>query len=151
MSDASKTITTRFALGDVVTPIARSSEVVRERCKACDGAGEVALLKGGFVPCPNRYKNPKPCVGGFVSIDVISLWHVSQGSRGEIGSIEVRRVALKFQRNASPSETRYMLATTGVGSGQVWREEDLFSTDEEAQEACDERNAVLQLEAAHGR
>ena len=40
-------------------------------------------------------------------------------------------------------EYTYILKSTGVGSGTLWNENDLFSSSEEAQNECDIRNASL--------
>lgn len=37
-----------------------------------------------------------------------------------------------------------MVDETGVGSGNLWNEDDIYATKEEALEECENRNLVLQ-------
>lgn len=53
--------------------------------------------------------------------------------KATIGKVEIHQFAPKY---GYKSVVEYMLEETGVGSGQVWKEERLFATEEEAKEFC---------------
>lgn len=58
-----------------------------------------------------------------------------------VGKIDVERYSSKHREYAScKDENKYMLESTGVGSGSVWREKDLFASEKEALEECVLRN-----------
>ena len=50
-----------------------------------------------------------------------------------IGKVETHEYAPKYEYK---SVVEYMLEESGVGSGQVWKEERLFATEDEAKEFC---------------
>jgi hypothetical protein len=124
-------ITTKFSLGDTVVPIGRRIETISDPCPTCEGTGMLALVKGGSVPC-----TVKECWYGRINRQQTHPWAVRADLTSTVGIVRGEHEA------ASPPEVRYMIFSTGVGSGTVWKEEDLFATDDEAQAECDRRNGV---------
>jgi hypothetical protein len=127
-------IETKFNLGDVVYGISKRTQQVKHTCGACNGAGKVELNGKSFT-CPE-------CWGrGHTTTTEPMAWRVSTDLFPSIiGRVEAIRYAeneLKDNDNA----TRYMVVSTGIGSGTLWSEESLFSSLEEAQAVCDAHNA----------
>lgn len=127
-------IETKFSLGDVVVPISQGSEIVGDPCPECDGTGMLALAKGGEVRCQNRH-----CWNGLVNRTQVHPWAIRRDDISGVGKISAERW-MEYAREQS--ETRYMLAATGIGSGRLWYERDLFFNVEDAQAECDLRNGV---------
>lgn len=128
-------IETKFSLGDVVVPISQGSETVGDPCPECDGKGRLALVKGGDVPCQNHR-----CYNGLVNRTRVYPWAIRHEDVSEVGKIEATRL---MEYCIERSETRYMLAATGIGSGRLWYERDLFASVEDAQVECDLRNGAI--------
>lgn len=61
--------------------------------------------------------------------------YVIEYYKAKIGKIQIEEYAKKFKRYTS--RITYMLEETGIGTGIVWSEEMLFSTENEAREFCD--------------
>jgi hypothetical protein len=57
-----------------------------------------------------------------------------------VGRVTVEETVSHAYPEESGLKITYMLHGTGVGSGQVWKEERLFATREEAAEFCDRTN-----------
>ena len=128
-------ITTKFDLDDTVVPIRRQGENVSDPCPVCNGTGRAKLVNGGDVYCPGNY-----CRSGRVFRETIYRWAVAQECASAIGQVQISRSAPDRDR---PDSTQYMIAATGIGSGQLWNEDDLFHMAEEAQAECDKRNAAV--------
>jgi len=128
---------TKFNLGDIVVPIRQRYETVGDPCPECEGTGRAALLKGGTVRCPNR-----ECRSGLIHHTAIRPWKPSTDFTSAIGKVDAERYADARQ---GTSRTTYMIEATGVGSGTLWSEADLFATVEDAQAECDRRNAAAVL------
>jgi predicted RNA-binding Zn-ribbon protein involved in translation (DUF1610 family) len=98
-------------------------------CDLCDSTGFV-IVKGKDVEyiCPQCFGDKQyKKLGKEMTIC----------KTGKIGKICVEQYDSQYKNT---SGTKYMIDKTGVGSGTVWREEELFASEEEAQRACDEFN-----------
>lgn len=127
-------ITTKFNLGDEVYPIRQMRKEVVTPCVTCDGVGEAELVNGKRITCP-------ACYGRKTDINYApQAWYISMDSIGEVGKIEVTLYAPGYSYK---SEERYMLSSTGVGTGTCWHARDLFASMDEATAECDARNAAL--------
>lgn len=106
-------------------------------CATCLRTGKVMIGAEEFI-CPK-------CNGRSVHIQWNGRkWFVTGDAR--IGKIEIKLQTMGYDSDDEPNgipHVRYMLDSTGVGSGQVWHEKDLFLSREDAQIACDKRNGVL--------
>jgi len=127
-------IITRFDLGQHVFPIFQRAEEVTEPCPECDGTGRLALVKGGTTRCTSF-----ECRNGRVFREVRMPWAIASRDASDIGNIQVSLYSAF--NSLRDDERRYMLDSTGVGSGRLWDESDLFATAEEAQAECDKRNS----------
>jgi hypothetical protein len=126
-------IETKFNLGDVVYGISKRIHQVKHTCGACNGAGKVELNDKSFT-CPE-------CWGrGYTTTTEPMAWRVATDLfPSTIGRVGVVRYAKNYLKD-NDNETRYMVSSTGVGSGSLWSEESLFSSLEEAQAVCDDHN-----------
>lgn len=130
-------IKTKHGLMQYVIPIARGGFDKFVNCETCAGNGTVSITTNNkIITCPD-------CYGRKGSKQYIQdRWFVRTEDMGSIGKIDIDLYADKYQRDHK-TEFRYMLDSTGVGSGSLWKEEDLFSTIEDATQECEKRNAVL--------
>lgn len=116
-------LTTKYSVGDVVyrkVPEYRDFRVVT--CDLCNGSGSVAIagLEDRRAECPDCYGRgdlgkdfPVPAVAQKLTIGQVTVTTRNKTDRGE-------------------KEVTYMAKETGVGSGTLHREENLFPTAEEA-------------------
>ena len=136
-------IETQFDLGQRVWAIYSGRKEYTAPCMFCDCARVVIGVDGSSRPCPE-------CFGrGGKQAWHLTAWHVERELT--VGQV---RVAVtnspgdesgEFFDNFRPQvggEEEYMCVETGIGSGSVWRSDVLFATRDEAQAACDERNAA---------
>jgi hypothetical protein len=123
-------INTKFNLGDKVWGIQTLTKQEFSKCKACNGKGKIDLLDGDTYSCPK-------CHFGTVSTWTKLEWRVDDCFPSVIGKIEARIYSYsKYGEN----ENRYMIICTGIGTGQVWDEKDLFGSHEAALLECEKRN-----------
>lgn len=130
-------ISTKFDIDDKVWKIVRSRPKVWEQCQFCGGSTSlidtlynegtgVTGLDGTTKKCPD-------CYGRGGAHKYLELeWYVLDDSPYTVGQIQM-------QLGHNPKET-YMCHETGVGSGAVYRAEDLFATREQAEAECATRN-----------
>lgn len=105
------------------------------KCLTCNHTGKVAIGAEEFVcpKCNGDAEHPK-WEG--------RKWFVYHS--GRIGKINVEFQTSGHEIDCSPKVT-YMIDATGIGSGTVWNEKDLFPTHEAAESACNQKNSVLLL------
>jgi hypothetical protein len=127
-------IEVKYNFNDWVYPIFLRREEKWIPCKSCNATGEITLLDGEVVDCPKCYgrKGEKEWLP--------QKWMINEDLYGQIKNI---RTELYNNKKYGNSEIRYMITSTGIGSGTLWYEKDLFLTKEEAQKECDKRNKTL--------
>jgi len=125
-------IETKYNLGDFVYVILRKQKSTTVDCSACSGTGRITLNNGKDRSCPECYGRRTETTWE------PEAWALSYESSGNIGRIGVERYAVEYQD--MEDVTQYMLNSTGVGSGTLWKEERLFLTVELAQAECDRLN-----------
>ena len=131
-------ITTKFNLGDAVYPIQRGGCSIFIPCKTCNGTGRITITESGEnLLCPK-------CYGRKGSQEWQQLKWGIPFSAGTIGKIDLELYAEEYHEDHD-DKTQYMLSITGVGSGTLWYENQLFLSHEEAQKECDKRNEENQL------
>lgn len=121
---------TKFSLNDFVYVITRGGYDAFIPCETCNGAGKVELVNNGKqISCPDCYgrKGNKKWIQ--------DKWICE--TFGKIGKIETQFYADEYERE---NEIRYMLDSTGVGSGTCWKEEHLFLSFEDAKAECERLN-----------
>lgn len=119
----------KFGLGQNVHTIKLVNELSYSPCLTCGGDGHV-IVGGYSVSCPAR------CSGGKVVGGADPTWQVDFYSH--IGRVQIT----KYLDGLGEDEVCYMLKATGVGSGQLWSDDQLFASKEDAQVECDRRNAA---------
>ena len=110
-------IETKFNLGQHVWVVStRHMRQKRVECPTCKGLGTVTILETGSpIDCPKCYM----CGRIFKDCKCLEF----SKYQGSIGKIQVEHYVGKV-------EIRYMIDSTGVGSGHVWREDQVFLTEE---------------------
>jgi hypothetical protein len=120
-------LTTAFDLGDAVYAISRSSNPIDIPCKTCNGKRNVVINNSEFI-CPDCYGH------GTKKEWLPTQWRIQEDiSPAIVGQINLE---LTHEIYEGKIEIRYMISSTGVGSGSLWPEEQLFSTWRRAQDAC---------------
>lgn len=132
------TIETKYGVGDVVWHANIQNQKAQHDCPDCLGAKKwaVASPAGGeySIACPR-------CSTSYVSDSGLSLTYTTYtgvAAKRTIGS--VRHDSFGHFGEEGP-RNEYMCSETGVGGGTIYRECDLFTTEEEAM-------AVAELRAA---
>jgi hypothetical protein len=118
----------RFELGQTVHAAHRGQQKVTESCKVCDGAEKVTVKDKKYT-CPECHGR-----GTHSRWEPLS-WHYDFTSR--VGNIR----AEWYLPGYGDTEIKYMLTGTGIGSGTLWSESNLFATLDELEAECDRRNA----------
>lgn len=120
-------IKTNFNIGDYVYPVRRYQKQVYVKCKTCKGDGDVLIHNTSRrISCPDCYGK-----GGGHEYKT-EEWHVIVEDFSKIGKIIVEIINNK--------KTHYMIESTGIGSGTLWLEDDLFLDSQKAQLECTKRN-----------
>lgn len=120
----------KYALGQTLWTIHRVQREVRETCPVCTGEGRLAIA-GEMFACPKCH-----------SARVLLRWDKASWSvtgRGDVGCIDIRATSERFAestRGEANPLIRYMLDSTGVGSGTLWNEECLWPSQEDAMAEC---------------
>lgn len=131
-------IKTKYNFGELVYPISYKTEEIKvfHNCPLCKDKGLVMLNNQEYT-CPE-------CRGYTYHIEDGDIeWYVTK-DQGKIGRIGVEFYASKYEgKYGNESTIKYMLDSTGIGSGTLWKEEDLFLSLEEAQAECEKRNIEI--------
>lgn len=130
-------LSTKFNIGDEVWFAHIETEVRCHPCPDCNGA----RLWKATSPAGAEYTFDCPrCNAGYLGNRELSLNYTvfaAHAVRRTIGSIEARTSALPDEDD----RVRYMCRETGVGSGNVYSEADLFASKDEAMEAAEHKAA----------
>jgi len=127
-------IKTNFNLDQEVFRIMNTPKKVTKTCPLCKGMSRVKL-----EGTDRQVKCPDCSYDGMISYWEKTKW-IPLGP-SFIGRIGIVRYSKSFSDHKD--ETQYMLDDTGIGSGSLWNEEDLFATREEAEKECELRNEKL--------
>lgn len=98
-------------------------------CKVCDSTGKVKI-NGEKYECPK-------CYGRTITVRDDSRYFVD--GHGKVGQINTEEYAEGYKCKNSIT---YMLDSTGVETGVLWRESRLFPTEEAAKEFCSTHTPV---------
>lgn len=131
-------IKTKFDLGQRVYIIQKSGQLIKRDCPACNGNGNIVNEKNFVFHCEN-------CQGSGITETWYSTnWQIAY-EKAKIGRVGVELYRETFiNRGSEKNRITYMVDETGVGSGSLWNEDDIFATKEEALEECEKRNLVLE-------
>lgn len=132
------TLTTKYSIGDIVWRAGTTTERKQHPCPDCHGARKWKATS----PAGGEYEFRCPrCSASYSSDHDMSLAYtasVPAVQRLTIGSIQYNTEPGSYDHGA-----RYMCRETGVGSGSVYNEDELFET-EEAAEAAAKIKAAMQ-------
>lgn len=121
------TITTKYSVGDTVFRAGTISERKQHPCPDCKGLRKWKATS----PAGGEYEFSCPrCAASYNADRDLTLDYsafVPSVERLTIGSIQVNTAPMSYDTGNS-----YMCRETGVGSGSVYRENDLFETEEAA-------------------
>lgn len=121
------TITTKYSIGDKVFHAWTSQERKQHPCPDCKGARKWTAKS----PAGSEYSFSCPrCAASYNSYRDLTLDYtaaVPSTRQLTIGSVQYNSQSSSYDHGA-----RYMCHETGVGSGSVYNETDLFLTEEEA-------------------
>lgn len=130
---------TKYEIGDKVYRAGTYSMLKKHPCPDCKGVRTwTAISRVGIeyeIPCPR-------CTASFQFNSELSLsynWREPTVSKLTIGSVRTD--------SADEYPISYMCVETGVGSGSIYYEHELFSTDEEALVAAE---ALVAVETGEG-
>ena len=129
---------TKYNHGDTVWVITKHMTYKMEDCPTCNNLGRVEI-NGKKFSCPN-------CGGYSKQVADEERWELyTYVQCGKIGRITIESYDKKYckKNDHLPLKVTYMLDTTGVGSGTLWDEKDLFISEEDALLECDKRNKLL--------
>lgn len=129
-------LTAKYHLGQVVWAVSRANFKRLVNCQACNATGKITIGGEQFV-CPK-------CGGSSAyPQNAGEKCYIDLSSR--IGKVEITAYEADHCKewDDPPIQVKYMLKATGVGSGRVWKEEELFFSEEEAQAYCDSHNLTL--------
>jgi len=125
----------QFTLGDKVYAIRNQSVSSCVVCGLCSGKGSVQLTQDNTrsVRCPDCYGNGSKNVFSKEKYVVVEPFPYTVG---------LVRTEIRTKNNVGGrlSIVEYMLEETGIGSGTIWRDNQLFSTIEAANKACENLN-----------
>jgi len=147
------TFETEFDLGQEVWQVGRKTHNERVTCPTCEGVGKVTVTGADSIDFETYCPHPECRGRGSFTVRHWDLYEIR--GNAHIGSIEVRA----FDTALAPSyrdrayEERYMIDTTGIGSGTVytladgeWTHTKLFGTQAEAEAFCAAENPALRAE-----
>lgn len=137
------TIKTKYGIGDVVWNAMTVSETKTRDCPDCNGERKWSVTSpaGGeySIACPR-------CSASFMNDRELSLKyqaHVPMARRLTIGSV---RYDSHGHFSDPEPRTEYMCVETGVGGGNVYREDSLFLTEAEALSAAEKLAEIVNTE-----
>jgi len=124
-------INTKYNLGDMVYQVMTRTEHIKvaTNCPVCKDSGFVEMMGNEYI-CP-------ACNGNTYHIDYGDIEYYTNGNSGRIGKVDVDIYDREYKDH---DDYEYMLDATGIGSGTIYKEENLFLSKKEAQEECDVRN-----------
>lgn len=118
----------RFKVGQKVYAVGHSSDkkVVHRQCDICNSTGKVEINGKDFI-CPN--------CRGLTDIIHSRYKYTIDYYEAKIGKVTVEEYDPEYKE--CESRITYMLDKTGVGSGLIWNENRIFSTEYEAKNFCE--------------
>lgn len=123
-------IETAYGVGDVVWRVRTWRRRTSRLCEVCGGAGRVSVPGSMYKAlCPEP-----SCDYGAVHVAETELL-------GEVTRLTIGQV--RIERTATEAKNEYMAYETGVGSGQVHSESDLYPSRSEAERAVASEGATL--------
>jgi hypothetical protein len=140
---------TKYELGQTVCLLQKAEHYRIVNCITCAQSGKVSIGAEEFV-CPAcQGRSARRLFAGW-------KWYIDYDN-AVIGKIQIELVIGEEWRRSSHGRrpecaystgteytVSYMVDVTGIGSGTVWREENIFTSKAEAAEECLRRNSLLE-------
>ena len=125
-------IETKYDFGKRLYPIMRGTEQYNEKCEFCEGVGYI-IHKGKEIGCQECYG--EKIVTKFKKLQ----WFIAKNH-----SFVVQRISTEHfnPNNKSVSTNGDKITYMAANSGTMWRENELFSSIEEAEKECLKRNLL---------
>ncbi|HET7406248.1 MAG TPA: hypothetical protein VFJ21_03815 [Mycobacteriales bacterium] len=121
-------ITTRYSIGDTVWHLRTRRQRRKVTCPLCGGKGRVPIGDTDRdTHCPD-------CRWG-------GVYETDRTLMGEIARLTIGQVRAEVEGDRT--EITYMAWETGVGSGSILAEANLYPTRKDAEQACADAGAVL--------
>lgn len=133
---------TKFGLNDKVVGITRDCVSKWVSCPACNGTGVFSGANKKEYRCSECYgQKGKPVYGpvAWIISRTLTIGEVKAAIKNITPNGMFCNIG-HYEEGKDQMETEYMAYETGIGSGRIYHERDLFSTVEEAQEECNKRN-----------
>ena len=120
----------KYKIGQEVYVVSSThdSKRVHRQCDVCNSTGKVKIQG-------SDEKYICPYCHGLMDTEHYGYKYVIAYYGAKIGKIVTEEYAKKYKKHKS--RITYMLEETGVGSGTIWNENRLFSTEDEAKEFCE--------------
>ena len=123
-------IETRYSIGDIVWGLTVSRAAKTNPCGLCSATGSVGIADTDrTTTCPDCHGRGR-------------LRPTEQELHGHIQRLTIGQV--NTRNEAERVERTYMAEETGVGSGRVWNEANLYPAVDDAKHGCTAAGAILQ-------
>ena len=120
-------LTTQFSVGDTVFHAGTVAKRKQHDCPDCKGARKWKAVS----PAGEEYEFACPrCATSYQSNSSLNLNYTAYTP--VVGHLTIGSVAYEAASSWDEGGAKYMCRETGVGSGTIYRESDLFATEEEA-------------------
>ena len=140
-------IETKYNLGDIVYPIHKTCEQIWIPCKSCGETGIITYNDGEQDKCPKCWGEKGRVEWQSTKWMLIDNYPkevknkaIERGDHVWFPPFKIGQVRVEQEKNSK--EVQYMCVETGVGSGTIWNEDQLFLSKEEAQLECDKKNII---------
>ena len=124
-------IEAKFRVGQKVYAVSNKSDSrqIHVKCDICDSTGKVKVNgRDEEYTCP--------VCRGRTETEHYGYKYIISHYKAKIGRVQITEYANEYKKD-NKSEVTYMLDVTGVGSGQIWKENRLFATEKEATDFCE--------------
>jgi len=135
----------KYDIGQKVFHISQCKRKEWVSCDSCAGTGIITLVNNVKRKCPDCYGR----CGEYKYFDMqwevvsqLTLAQITICARNIIKTGIFDNIGKLSDESNTTFEIEYMAYESGVGSGSVYQEDNLFSKKEEAQVECDKRNTI---------
>lgn len=136
---------TKFSLGDFVWGVSDQEFYRIVRCAVCKNTGKLEI-GGESLICPkcNGQSTHRQYAGRKFYISMF---------RARVGQVRIEDTEDgHYRREDEPNpKFEYMADSTGIGSGQIWKQDRLFESEADAQNFCATKNGVLLPDEPEGK
>ena len=134
----------KFNFKDIVHAIGFTQQKIWHSCGFCAGSGKIKGKNDKSLTCPNCRGNRGNHIyeaKKWAIIQTLTIGEIRVKTRCEYKT-ENHTYFDNYSSQKALEERKYMCYETGIGSGTVWPEDQLFYTTATAQIECDRLNAI---------